>query len=98
MIRRCCSDTERAWLATLPARERPGAFLGLWTKKEAVAKAVGLGLVLSFSTLEVSGPDPIVAGDEGPLLAAHDVEVTGAVAAVAASPGTVVRHHPDCRP
>ncbi|MDQ2724873.1 MAG: 4'-phosphopantetheinyl transferase superfamily protein [Actinomycetota bacterium] len=92
VVRRCCSPREQAWLAGLAPADRAGAFLGLWTKKEAVAKALGLGLVLPFSTFEVAGPDPIVARDGAPPLVVHGVEVTGAMAAVATSPGVVIRH------
>jgi 4'-phosphopantetheinyl transferase len=93
VIRRCCSAAERSWLAGVGAGDRPAAFLGLWTKKEAVAKALGVGLILPFSTLEVAGPDPVVAWDGAPPLVAHGVDVSGAVAAVATSPGAVVHHH-----
>ncbi len=41
---RCFSEAERAALAALPAAERPGRFLALWTLKEACAKALGGGL------------------------------------------------------
>lgn len=95
VVRRCCSETERAWLAGLADEDRPAAFLGLWTKKEAVAKALGKGVVVPFSTFEVAGPNPIVAWDGAPPLVAHDVAVTGAVAAVATAPAAIVRTHRD---
>lgn len=44
IARRCFSEAERAELAALPAAERPGRFLALWTLKEACAKARGGGL------------------------------------------------------
>lgn len=93
VIRRCCSEAEHSWLAGLAGADRPAAFLGLWTKKEAVAKALGLGLVLPFSSFEVRGPDPIVVWNGAPPLVAYGVEGAGAVAAVAASPGALVHHH-----
>ena len=93
VVRRCCSDAEQTWLAGVPAGDRAAAFLGLWTKKEAVAKALGLGLVLPFAALEVTGPDPVVAWEGAAPLVAHGVEMSGAVAAVATSPGAVVHHH-----
>jgi 4'-phosphopantetheinyl transferase len=92
VVRRCCSAAEQSWLAALPAGDQPAAFLRLWTRKEAVAKALGLGLVLPFSSFEATGPHPIVAREGAPPLTAHDVVVTDAVAAVAASPGAVIRH------
>ncbi len=93
VVRRCCSAPERAWLAGLDTGDRAAAFLDLWTRKEAVAKALGLGLVLPFSSFEVTGPDPIVARGGAPPLVVHSVEVAGAVAAVATSPGDVIHHH-----
>jgi 4'-phosphopantetheinyl transferase len=44
LARRWFPAREAAWLAGLPARARPEAFLGLWTQKEAIAKALGTGL------------------------------------------------------
>lgn len=38
----------------LPETERAAAFYAIWTRKEAVAKAVGQGLSMDFPTLEVS--------------------------------------------
>jgi 4'-phosphopantetheinyl transferase len=35
---------EAAWLAGQPAERQAAAFLGLWTQKEAIAKALGTGL------------------------------------------------------
>jgi 4'-phosphopantetheinyl transferase len=91
VVRRCCTAAERSWLAGLPAGDQPAAFLRLWTRKEAVAKALGLGLVLPFSSFEVTGSHPIVARDGAPPLTAHDVNVIDAVAAVATSPEAVIR-------
>jgi len=42
-----CTRRERAWLHTLPARQRPASLLSLWTRKEAVAKAIGRALPLA---------------------------------------------------
>jgi 4'-phosphopantetheinyl transferase len=44
LARRWFPGSEAAWLAGLPASQRPEAFLGLWTQKEAIAKARGTGL------------------------------------------------------
>ncbi|MGI8750913.1 MAG: 4'-phosphopantetheinyl transferase family protein [Acidimicrobiales bacterium] len=98
VIRRCCTATEQTWLAGVAAGDRPAAFLDLWTRKEAVAKALGLGLVLPFSSFEVAGPDPIVARHAALPLVAHRIEVTGAMAAVATSPGAAIDHHLHCEP
>jgi 4'-phosphopantetheinyl transferase len=42
------SSSEKRWLAGQPAAAAPAAFVGLWTLKEAYAKARGLGLRLAL--------------------------------------------------
>ncbi len=44
LARRWFPAPEAAWLAGLPSGQRDEAFLGLWTQKEAIAKALGTGL------------------------------------------------------
>ncbi len=44
LARRWFLEAEAAWLALLPSGQRDEAFLGLWTQKEAIAKALGTGL------------------------------------------------------
>ncbi|MFF8974145.1 4'-phosphopantetheinyl transferase family protein [Streptomyces sp. NPDC014995] len=52
------SDTELAALHALrPAAGRQAAFLRTWTRKEAVLKALGVGLGVSPRALVVSAPD-----------------------------------------
>jgi phosphopantetheine--protein transferase-like protein len=46
---------ERARLETLPASRRSEAFLSMWTRKEALLKAVGVGLVLDPQLIELDG-------------------------------------------
>jgi len=53
LIRRCLSAGERAWLASASPALRGERLLQLWTLKEAVAKAVGLGLTLPFAALDL---------------------------------------------
>lgn len=45
VIGNCLSPRERACLEALPARSRPAALYGFWTRKEAVLKAMGTGLL-----------------------------------------------------
>ncbi len=49
---RLLTATERARLQSLDEAARPRAFLQLWTRKEAAAKADGRGLALDFAALE----------------------------------------------
>lgn len=44
IARRYFAPAETAWLLSLPPDQQPEAFLGLWTRKEAVIKALGAGI------------------------------------------------------
>ncbi|MFI1048799.1 4'-phosphopantetheinyl transferase family protein [Streptomyces griseoruber] len=55
--RTALSARESAVLHSLPPDERGPAFLRIWTRKEAVLKALGVGLRAPLRDLEVSGPD-----------------------------------------
>jgi 4'-phosphopantetheinyl transferase len=51
---RFCSDGERESLLALPPDAQPEAFFSLWTRKEAVIKALGQGLGLGPRNIRVS--------------------------------------------
>ncbi|MGH8619957.1 MAG: 4'-phosphopantetheinyl transferase family protein [Burkholderiales bacterium] len=51
---------ERMHLQALDETERPRAFLQLWTRKEAAAKADGRGLALGFAALEAWGRNAVL--------------------------------------
>ena len=72
LARRFFSEREYAELQVIPSAERNRAFLACWTCKEAVAKAIGLGLSLPLNQIEVTAdPDKpprvlnIAQGDAG---------------------------------
>lgn len=67
--RRVCSPAEREQLGELTAP----ALIRLWARKEAVAKALGLGLALPFDTLDVSRDTPRIAGHEAGGLRVRDL-------------------------
>ncbi|WP_133911804.1 4'-phosphopantetheinyl transferase family protein [Streptomyces sp. NBC_00582] len=55
--RTALSARETAAFYALPPAERKPAFLRIWTRKEAVLKALGVGLRAPLRELEVSGAD-----------------------------------------
>lgn len=54
IIRLSCSTPEIQQLESLPPAGRAHLFLRLWTAKEAVAKAEGLGLALPFPSIHLA--------------------------------------------
>lgn len=79
------SEHEQAQLTVLPEAEREGAFFRVWSRKEAVVKALGEGLTCPFSTFDVSAD-----ADDARLLAFRrdDVKVEDwTLMAVGAPPG-----------
>lgn len=50
------TETERQALFTLPSEDRTASFLAVWTRKEACAKADGIGLEGRFSEIPVGVP------------------------------------------
>lgn len=53
---RCFSRQERAAYFALDDAQRPRAFYECWTRKEAFAKALGVGLSMPLDALDVSSP------------------------------------------
>ncbi len=53
LVPRILSNREQADLERLPAAARPRAFLNGWTRKEAILKATGQGLVEDLNQIEV---------------------------------------------
>lgn len=85
-------------LTALPPAGRQPAFLRVWTRKEAVLKALGLGLTVSPRELEVTAPGlpPAVLSWPGqpavpPVSGLADLVVDGTHPAAVAVTGTTVR-------
>ena len=57
IAKRYFSTTENQALAQLPAQEQVLAFFRLWSRKEAMVKAIGMGLSLPLSSFSVSPHD-----------------------------------------
>jgi 4'-phosphopantetheinyl transferase len=53
LARRCLSEAERRILEARPPAQRAPLFMRYWTRKEAVAKALGVGLAIDFRSIEV---------------------------------------------
>jgi 4'-phosphopantetheinyl transferase len=62
LARRVCTSHERRELERLPAPLRRAALIRLWTRKEAVVKALGVGLAIAPEQVDVSRDRPIVHG------------------------------------
>jgi 4'-phosphopantetheinyl transferase len=58
------THSERARLEALPASQRSEAFLSMWTRKEALLKAVGVGLELDPQLIELEGQKIVAAPPE----------------------------------
>lgn len=55
--RDCLTAQEQRWLAQHETVDQPAAFLRLWTAKEAIAKALGLGVQIDFAGIELEPRD-----------------------------------------
>lgn len=58
------THSERARLQGLPMAQRSGAFLSMWTRKEALLKAVGVGLASDPQLIELEGQRVVAAPPE----------------------------------
>jgi 4'-phosphopantetheinyl transferase len=92
------SPTELAVLDQLPEAARTPAFMRYWTRKEALLKATGDGLMVDLARITVSGPDSppvLLAWPDDPPLPARlhlvDLDPGPGYAACLASLGTPLR-------
>ena len=84
------SAAERASVQPLEEPRRSEAFLRLWTRKEAYAKALGTGLSMSLDALDLGGPRPRMPGTADTFVfQALDVP-SGFVGSIAASGSQLV--------
>jgi 4'-phosphopantetheinyl transferase len=58
--------SEYVSLAALPEHERNDAFLALWTRKESVVKATGLGLAMPLDGFDVQAASQGMGRPQGP--------------------------------
>jgi len=58
---RICTPAESAWLRSLPVEAWDDALCQLWTRKEALLKALGLGLSRPASTVDVRADRIVIA-------------------------------------
>ena len=86
LVSHSLTSGEQARLTALPPAERGEAFLAAWTRKEALLKAVGVGLGVDPRLIELDGSAvvdvPMELGEPGDWTLV-DVPVPGHVAALA---------------
>ena len=71
---RVCTSAERRQLEHLPVGPRKRALIRLWARKEALAKALGVGLAVPFEQLDVRRDIPLIGGVRAGALRVRDVE------------------------
>ncbi len=93
---RVCAPTEQRRLEHMPAGERTRALIRLWVRKEALAKALGVGLALPFDQLDVRHDIALIGDVRAGALRVRDVDGGPdgyAVAIAAEGRGYRVRAH-----
>jgi 4'-phosphopantetheinyl transferase len=88
-VRQVLSPAEHAFWLTLPTAARPFALLRSWCAKEAYAKALGIGLGLSFTDVETAlGTAAVIAAADGGLwhLRSFESEPDHAIVLAASGP------------
>jgi phosphopantetheinyl transferase len=71
---RVCSADERHLLAQTEPGARRRALIRLWTRKEALSKALGVGLGMPFERLDVNRDIPVIDGVRATGLRVRDIE------------------------
>jgi 4'-phosphopantetheinyl transferase len=68
-----CTPSERQWLETQRPDRRQAALIRLWVRKEALAKALGVGLALPMGRVDVRRRVPTVDGVPQRAWSLHDL-------------------------
>jgi 4'-phosphopantetheinyl transferase len=74
LVARICTPGERRMLELLPEHARRRAVVRLWARKEAVVKALGVGLAFPLDRLDVSNNLASIAGLPGSEVSVRDVD------------------------
>lgn len=72
IARRFFSHVEHARLQSMPVSQRQIAFFRIWTRKEAFAKAIGLGFARDFTSFDVLAADHRSAAEDRALIIDRD--------------------------
>ena len=88
-----CSTDEAAYLAALPPAAHEAWLLALWTRKEALLKAFGIGLKESPSKLSLDATNLVdpPASAAGPACRVHALQLPAGVVGAWAAPVNVAR-------
>lgn len=89
-----CSTSEAAQLALLPADAREASLLQLWTRKEALLKAFGIGLSESLTSVSVNTTDaisPPSSASHAPPCRVHSLQLPMGLVGAWAAPAEVTR-------
>lgn len=89
-----CSADEAAYLASLPLAEHEPWLLALWTRKEAVLKAFGVGLKESPSGMSLTGTGaiaPPASAGHTPACRVHPLQLPAGLVGAWAAPVNVAR-------
>jgi 4'-phosphopantetheinyl transferase len=92
LIATICTPAEAADVMVLPVLERDSALLALWTRKEALLKAFGVGLAVPPSTLPVSTAEVVMPPKgvvERPPCRVRDLDLPAGLIGALAAPETV---------
>lgn len=84
---RVCTRDERRWLQDLAPQLQRAALIRLWVRKEALAKALGIGLALPMATVDVRQAIPVIDGVADRTWSLRDVEARSGYAAAVATRG-----------